>query len=88
VLYALQWYNNKTDFSAADLVAVTAGETKPDINAHLARYGGMSGRVTDEATGNPIAGASIHVYDLYGNNIASPDTDDNGTYSVSQLAAG
>jgi len=43
---APQWFRNRLDQPAADLVTVTAGRTTPGVSATLRPYGGIQGRVT------------------------------------------
>ena len=49
--YAPQWYDNKSNSVAADLVTVKGFRTTTNIDAQLAIGGTISGRVTD-ASGN------------------------------------
>lgn len=60
--YSNQWYDNTTDFSAAGLVVVTAGNTAININASLTAGSEISGTVND-AAGIGIPNLSIYVYD-------------------------
>lgn len=60
--YSNQWYGNTTDFSAAGLVVVTAGNTAININASLTAGSEISGTVND-AAGIGIPNLSIYVYD-------------------------
>jgi hypothetical protein len=43
---APQWFSNRLDQRAADLITVTAGRTTRGISATLRPYGGIEGRVT------------------------------------------
>lgn len=83
--YISEFYNDKADFSSADLVAVTAGQETPGIDASLTLGGQITGRVTDEA-GNPLSG--VHVSASSGASFASATTDLNGDYSIRALRGG
>ena len=89
--YALEWYNDKNNFAAADPIAVTAGSTTENINAQLATatFGQISGRVTN-ASGVGIADIYINVYDqnFFDVGSSSAPTDANGYYTVSNVPAG
>jgi protocatechuate 3,4-dioxygenase beta subunit len=86
--FAAEWYNDKADDSNADIVAVTAPDTKSGIDATMVKGGIITGTVTD-SDGNPVEGVDVSV--------AKPDvsgslmwvyTDANGKYTLSGLAAG
>lgn len=61
-VYAFEWYDNKDDWSSADLVYVTAPDSVVDKNFTLERGGFISGNVY-EAKG-PIEGTKVtaHIY--------------------------
>ena len=61
-IYFDEWHNNKTDFCAADDVAVAA-PSNTIVNAALDRGGSISGMVTDAETGETLSGISVAVYD-------------------------
>ena len=54
-IYFDEWYDNKSDFGAADEVAVTA-PSNTTVNAALHRAGSISGTVTDAETGEALSG--------------------------------
>lgn len=72
-------------------VAVVAGQTTPDINFALAPMpppplpGGISGIVTDSATGNPIADANV---EACGHTRGHARTNINGEYLIENLLPG
>jgi len=84
--YLDQWYNNKPDFSTADLVAVTAPNTTTGINAVLVKGGSISGTVTNTA-GRGIY-AWVDIYDINGNWKGGTGTDSNGYYVAGPLSTG
>ena len=56
-----EWYDDQPDFSSADPVAVTQGVKTAGIDAALAVGGSISGTVTDEETGEPLAQICLQV---------------------------
>ena len=50
--------------------------------------GVIAGYVSDYSTGYAIAGATVYIYDQYGNLAASGSTDSNGYYDIYGLAPG
>ena len=87
--YVPEWYNDKTDASAAEIFTVTPGQTFSGINAVLASGGIISGRITDAATGAGIAEMEVYVYDLNGNNVDTYGySDESGNYTIKGLASG
>uniref|UniRef100_A0A7C6EEG0 Carboxypeptidase regulatory-like domain-containing protein n=1 Tax=candidate division WOR-3 bacterium TaxID=2052148 RepID=A0A7C6EEG0_UNCW3 len=75
-----------------EMVTVVAGQVTENINFALAPFtppqpGGISGVVTDSATGNPIVGARVHA--MGGHRICgSATTNENGEYLIQNLPAG
>jgi len=86
--YGPEWYDNKSNFQVADLVAVTSLQTVYNINARLEIGGTISGRVTD-VSGNGIADVYVQAFDPDNNNIVYNGswTDSKGVYTI-PLAAG
>ena len=64
--FASMYYNDKVIFSSANLVAVTDGQTTPNIDASLAAGGTISGHVTDDSNA-AIEGVCVTAF--------SPDGD-------------
>ena len=92
--YVNEWYNNKTNFDAADPVPVTVEQTTT-INAQLATGGFLSGQVTaaDTAAGSSVfstglAEVEVYVYDLNGYGVSYGWTDENGNYTAQGIPAG
>ncbi len=86
--YIPEWYDDRPDFDTADLVTVTDGGITPDINAVLEVGGIITGTVTAEDTGLPLADITVYAYTETGNYVNSTSTDTNGNYTIDQLAAG
>ncbi|MHB8895458.1 MAG: DUF5719 family protein, partial [Candidatus Geothermincolia bacterium] len=84
-----QWYNNKPDEAGADPVAVTQPNETPGINASLAVGAKVSGTVTEEGTGTPIAGCSVDIHDAAtGQEVKWTETDASGDYLATGLQSG
>jgi len=62
-LYATEYYDDQAAFEDATPVTVAASQTVSGIDAELARFGTISGRVTDEE-GNPLGGIFIDVLEV------------------------
>jgi 5-hydroxyisourate hydrolase-like protein (transthyretin family) len=82
--YMPTWYPDEQFMSDADLVTVTADQITPNIDFSLELYGSITGRVTDEATGDPIAGMSVGAFNTTGNQygILNRTTNANGEYTL------
>ena len=86
--YAYQWYNNKSNFSSANTVSVTAPNNTGGIDAVLTTGGSISGTVTDKNQ-TPLNGVKVCACD--------PDaieeyvcgyTGADGSYQLSNLPTG
>ncbi|MEX0800723.1 MAG: carboxypeptidase regulatory-like domain-containing protein [Dehalococcoidia bacterium] len=71
-----EWYDNQPNFDSADIVAVTLGADTPEIDGALTPGGSISGAITDEASGDPLASICISVYDLSGGFYGALATND------------
>jgi 5-hydroxyisourate hydrolase-like protein (transthyretin family) len=60
---------------------VTAGATTTGIDFALGPGGRITGTVTDEATGLPLASVRVSIYDGDGRGVASGRTDSSGAYA-------
>ncbi len=85
--YVGEYYDNSFDYGSATLVPVTLGTEKANIDFGLAVGGSISGMVTTDADGAPIADVSVSACDdsigcLYGYTLAD------GTYQITSLPAG
>ena len=80
--YLQEWYNNKGNNSNnADLVAVVAGTTTPNIDALLETGGAISGRVTN-AQGSGMANVNVGYCDPTGYCYGGTQTGSNGDYTL------
>ncbi len=86
--YVAEWWDDKTNFGAANTVAVVQGADSPGINAALAVGGSISGTVTDEATGLPLQGVDVEACDLARSSCRWAQTDAAGDYTVGGLRTG
>ncbi len=66
-------------------IEVTAGRATSDIDFELAQLGGISGRVTDGLSGDPIPFVDINVWNTQGEFVGSGFTDDTGQYLIGGL---
>ncbi len=87
--YVGQYYNNKPDYSSADRVAVTQGQTAANINARLQKAGKISGKVTDKVSGDGLPNQCVVAQPTSGSGSGGyTQTDTDGTYTISGLAPG
>jgi 5-hydroxyisourate hydrolase-like protein (transthyretin family) len=84
--YLPQYYNEKASLASADPVTVTGGATTTGINAAMVTGGQITGLVTDRASGAPLTGICIQVYNSSGAVVASTQTNTSGAYTLSALA--
>ena len=86
--YFAEYYLDKTSLATATLVPVTIPDAT-DVDAVLIKnFGSICGTVTDEASGNPISGCQVVVYDLSWNQITQTVTDASGVYSTAPIHSG
>ena len=87
--FVREFYASTTEWHLATEVAVTAGATTAGIHFSLVGGGSISGRVTRESDGFPIAEADVwaDTYDCCGGGNGAR-TDADGYYTVDGLAAG
>jgi len=92
--YLVEYYDNVSSPNlATKLVTDSANKTIAGIDFSLGHGGSISGRVTESATGNPIAQANVNVSVHQGNGpsilpIFGALTDHNGEYTIAGLPAG
>ena len=84
--YISEYFDNVTDFDAASLVSVTDPNATSGIDAGLAPSGSISGTVTAEDGGAPLADVQVCASANSGFNCAITAND--GTYTISGLATG
>jgi hypothetical protein len=81
--YIPEYYNDVYMLAEAELITAEVGAVTPNINAWLATKGQVSGRVTDDATGKPIAGVKVAYYYPGGENTTYlPQTNYQGVYTL------
>jgi len=85
--YIPQWYANKADFNDSTPVVLAPGDDRQGVDAQLASGVEVAGRVTD-AAGNPIAGINVNVNPTNQGTSGYGQTDSNGDYTTSAVAAG
>ncbi|TET47213.1 T9SS type A sorting domain-containing protein [candidate division TA06 bacterium] len=89
---ASEWWEDTPDPEQADPIEVHDGETVYHIDFGLtceADYGCITGRVTDEGTGQPINDAFVRVYtDPFGDPVADAFTNVYGHYEICELEQG
>jgi hypothetical protein len=83
--YARQYYNERSSSFEANLVAVTAGATTPNIDAALTPGGQISGVVTAAAGGAALANVFVCAF---GPGVRCTSTDQAGGYTVTGLSTG
>ncbi len=79
--------DNRCEAVSGDPVAVSLGAATGDVDFALLRLGGFSGRVTAQATGEPLAGFTVSAWSAErgtGNVTSGPD----GSYTFSRLLPG
>lgn len=90
--YLPQFYNGAADRDSATPVAVTEGSTTPGIDFALSSGGSISGVVTDEESGDPLAGRVV----IAGSAETTVEfalhrrarTDEAGRYTITGLPSG
>lgn len=85
--YVPEFYDNKNDVMSADKVTV-ANTAVTGIDFSLDTGGSISGTVTDEDTGDPLAHAVVFVRSLTHRFERGARTDAHGDYSVAGLPSG
>jgi hypothetical protein len=86
--YINEWYNDKSSFTSADTLSLTAGQTLTGIDAQLADGGAVSGRVTDATGTVGVANVEVHIYDLSQYHLQGTSTNSDGYYTLKGLPAG
>ncbi len=83
--YIPERYNDRPADEQGDPITVTAPETVANIDAQLARGGGIRGKVTDATTGQPLEGVGVSILDMNGNVVESKYTAADGTYEIAGI---
>ncbi|MCC6130145.1 MAG: carboxypeptidase regulatory-like domain-containing protein [Acidobacteria bacterium] len=69
-------------------IPVTKGSATRGVNFALARFGSLSGVVTDARTGLPLTNRLVNVHDALGSYVRSAFTAEDGTFTVYGLLPG
>ena len=85
--YTDEYFDDSIDQGETTPVAVTDGATTPAIDAGLAAAGRITGTVTDDETGQPLAGICVTASTRSGTASESDLTDNGGFYEVVGLPA-
>jgi uncharacterized repeat protein (TIGR02543 family) len=86
--YFDEFYNNSPTETGASLVTVSVEDTTESINFTLSKKGSISGTVTEEGTGSPIAKTMVNVYNLSWESVGGAQTNASGEYVVQGLSDG
>jgi hypothetical protein len=70
------------------VVSVAADQTTPGIDLTLSRGGTISGTVTVEGTGSPLAGVQLGFFDSSGTHVTWTQTNVSGAYTSPRLPPG
>ncbi|MCU1404490.1 MAG: hypothetical protein JWQ43_793 [Glaciihabitans sp.] len=86
--YLSEWWNDKPTREAADVIAVVAGKDSTGKNVSLATGGEITGKVTADATGLPVAGVQVSASSSdNGSGYVRTETDSSGNYTLTGLSA-
>jgi 5-hydroxyisourate hydrolase-like protein (transthyretin family) len=86
-----EYYPGGASLETATRVPVAAGQTTPNIDETLSEGASISGRVTDAATGYPLADVGVTLFDAAGRQVYpfnGGSTEADGTYHLTNLAPG
>jgi len=90
-----QFHDHAADREDAALVEVESDSHTTDINFDLTKRGSIAGKVTDQTTGDPLAGAIVQAFKESSNSdhalsIAGfrAKTDDDGNYLIEDVPSG
>ena len=88
--YVGEFYASTTAWDQATPVTVVSDSTTPNIDFSLTSGGAISGTVTNEATGQPVANADVwaDLYDCCGGAGGWTRTEADGTYIIDGLPGG
>ena len=87
--WALEYYEDRLDFTSGNSVTVTAGVTTSGINASVGLAGNVSGTVVADGSGTPLAGICVSPFvATTGSSNFQFTTAADGTYLMTGLAAG
>jgi 5-hydroxyisourate hydrolase-like protein (transthyretin family) len=84
--YAESWFDGAAWFAEATPITVAEGVANDDVDAVLARYGGIRGNVRD-VDGTPLADIEVEAHDADGR-AETAYTDADGNYVLDEIRAG
>ncbi len=83
-VYSTEFWDNQPNYFAADRFHLAYGEQRAGVDAELS-VGSISGTVTSDDDGEPLAGITVSAVGTYYSGFASTGTD--GTYEIRGLGA-
>ncbi len=86
--YVSEYYDDNRSSAFNPNLQIAGGNTLSDIDAVLAVSSHITGRVTDAADGNPLAGIPVSADDFSIGESASTLTDSGGYYTLSNILPG
>ena len=90
--YLMQWYSQRTSWTSADSITVTANEVRTGVDAQLQSGGGrIAGRATSIVSGAGVANTCVFAYptnDAVESVVSEARTDANGDYVLQGLRTG
>jgi 5-hydroxyisourate hydrolase-like protein (transthyretin family) len=86
--YFTEHWNEKATFATADLLTHDGSTPVGNINSTLAPASSVSGTVTDEVSGLPLAGRTVKIYRSNGTQLDKTFTDVDGNWTLDMLAPG
>ena len=87
-LHRREYYDDVASLDSATAISVGTDALVEDIDASLAITGQVSGRVTAQDTGSPLAGVPVSIYTSFGFYASSTSTDGDGRYRAGGLESG
>jgi hypothetical protein len=88
VPYVSETYDNKPAYQYGDLVTLSSVDEVRQLDVELARGGSISGKLTDEETGLPVAGMAACATLSASGYERCAKSDSNGNYQVNGLPSG
>jgi len=86
-VYLREWYENKSDWSTADTITLSAGE-KRTIDLQISEAAKISGTVTDAQTGDPVQAGNVYIYNATSGDLITERIIQNGSYTARDLSSG
>jgi 5-hydroxyisourate hydrolase-like protein (transthyretin family) len=89
--FLAEWWNDQPTREKANQITLKPSEDRTDVDATLAAGATVTGRITTDDTGSPIADASVYLYDAdseSNGNVDHARSDADGNYAFSGVAAG